>query len=154
MKNILSNLTFEKLKFNEINTIKELETEQNISILSLNSIYSDFGSDTSKYYIVKYNDLIVAYTNFSIVCETIEINSIVVKKDFKRKKIGTFILNNILEISRINNIERVLLEVRLSNIPGKMLYENFGFKKINIRKKYYPDNHEDAIIYEYKVRTD
>ena len=67
MNELINNLTFEKLNINDIEDIKKLEDEQNISILSLNTIKYEINSDTSKYYVVKFNDLIVAYTNISII---------------------------------------------------------------------------------------
>ena len=41
-----------------------------------------------------------------------------------------------------------MLEVRDSNIIAIKFYEKRGFKKISVRKNYYQDTHEDAIIYE------
>ena len=54
----------------------------------------------------------------------------------------------------VNSIERcyqekikyITLEVRASNEKAKRLYEQFGFKSLKVRKKYYQDNNEDAII--------
>lgn len=41
-----------------------------------------------------------------------------------------------------------MLEVRKSNIIAQKFYEKLGFTKIYTREKYYPDNYEDAYIYE------
>ena len=43
-------------------------------------------------------------------------------------------------------IKYITLEVRASNEKAKRLYEKFGFKSLGVRKKYYQDNNEDAII--------
>ena len=43
-------------------------------------------------------------------------------------------------------IEYITLEVRISNTPAISLYEKFGFKSVGVRKKYYQDNDEDALI--------
>ena len=43
-------------------------------------------------------------------------------------------------------IKYITLEVRVSNVAAISLYEKFGFKSIGVRKKYYQDNNEDALI--------
>jgi S1-C subfamily serine protease len=50
------------------------------------------------------------------------------------------------DIAKQNNILRMTLEVRKSNHLAQRLYSNFGFEISGIRKKYYADNYEDALI--------
>ena len=147
MSNQINNLTFSKMQANEVDIIKSIETEQNISILTKSSIINELNSTTSFYYVCNFNNQIIGYVNFSIVLDTMEINSIVVKKDFKRKGIATYMLNNIINIAKEKNLDKMFLEVRKSNIPAQNLYKKFNFKHINTRNKYYSDNLEDAYIY-------
>lgn len=146
--NILkNNLTFEKIKEKEVDNIKNIEIEQNISILSKESIKNELNSTTSFYYVCKFENEIIGYVNFSIVLDTMELNSIVVKKDFKQKGIATYMLDKVINIAKEKNISKIFLEVRKSNIPAQNLYKKFNFKHINTRNKYYSDNLEDAYIY-------
>lgn len=140
-------LTFEELQIYEINDILNIESEQNISILTQKIILDEFKSNTSKYYVVKYNSEIIGYINISILVDNVDINSIVVKKDYQRNGIATYMLENIFNKCKDLNINKILLEVRKSNIIAQNLYQKLGFKKIYTRKKYYPDNLEDAYIY-------
>ena len=144
-------LFFEELKINEINYILDIEQEQNVSILNLNNIINELDSNTSKYFVVKYINEIIGYINISILVDNIDINSIVVKKSYQRKGIATYMIDNVLNICKSLNINKILLEVRKSNIIAQTLYQKLGFKKIYTRKKYYPDNLEDAYIYEKKL---
>jgi ribosomal-protein-alanine N-acetyltransferase len=45
-----------------------------------------------------------------------------------------------------NRQESVTLEVRRSNLGAQALYEKYRFLKVGVRRRYYSDNHEDAII--------
>ena len=47
----------------------------------------------------------------------------------------------------------ITLEVRASNIPAQKLYEKYGFQVDGIRKKYYIDNQEDAILMSIKLES-
>ena len=151
MKENEPKLEFLTLQKKDIDKILKLEKEQNISILSKNTILNEINSPTSKYYVVQYNSLIVGYINISILVDTIDINSIVVKQEYKQMGIATYMLNKILSLCKKLNITRILLEVRKSNIPAQNLYKKFGFKKIYTREKYYTDNLEDAYIYKLNI---
>ena len=66
--------------------------------------------------------------------------------EFRKSGIGFEIVNSALEILKNDGINKVFLEVRESNIPAINLYLKCGFKKINVRKKYY-SNGENAVIF-------
>ena len=51
-----------------------------------------------------------------------------------------------VDLCRENNIVSMTLEVRVSNIVAQNLYKKYGFKLAGIRKEYYSDNKEDAMI--------
>jgi ribosomal-protein-alanine N-acetyltransferase len=50
-------------------------------------------------------------------------------------------------------IKRGYLEVRRSNSPAQSLYRAFGFEEVGVRRRYYPDNREDAIIMRLDLET-
>lgn len=51
----------------------------------------------------------------------------------------------------LNNVPEIVLEVRQSNFKAQYFYENLGGKKVGRRKKFYPDNKEDAILYSFLI---
>ena len=68
-------------------------------------------------------------------------------KEYENNGIATLLLNTVFNFAKENNITRIFLEVRPSNIHAIKLYEKNDFKTISTRKNYYKDNNEDAIIY-------
>ena len=60
-------------------------------------------------------------------------------------EIGTLILSALIDICKNQTQKSITLEVNSNNIPAQKLYENFGFKIVGIRKKYY-NNTDNAII--------
>lgn len=146
MKKIdLNLLKINELKPEDINSILNIQKELDIHILSKQNILKDLTNSHFKYFVIKYNDTVVGYTSISYVSD-IEIESIVIKKDFQRLGIGNFLLNYIFTFAKLNNIQNIFLEVRNSNIAAINLYLKNGFKKINIRKNYYTNTNENAII--------
>jgi [ribosomal protein S18]-alanine N-acetyltransferase len=69
-----------------------------------------------------------------------------VHKDFRHEGIGWRLLHHALKESAQDGASHAFLEVRASNRPAIDLYDKFGFLTVNVRKKYYADNNEDALL--------
>ncbi len=147
MKRIdISKIILKPLEQIDIDEIINLEKEQDIEISTKLNLSNSFNSNTEKYIIAWYNNIIVGYFGISISIDFIDILSICTKNEFKKNGIASLLLRNIISIANTNNIQKIFLEVRVSNIAAQNLYKKFGFEQINVRKNYYPDNFEDAII--------
>jgi ribosomal-protein-alanine N-acetyltransferase len=69
-----------------------------------------------------------------------------VHTEFRRQRIGRTLLQQVVEQARSRNSSRVTLEVRVSNIAAQKLYDSVGFMSRGLRKGYYSDDGEDAVI--------
>ena len=72
--------------------------------------------------------------------------SVGVKTEYQRQGIGELLLIAAIEHAMARSARVVTLEVRVSNITAKTLYKKYGFSAKGIRKRYYTDNREDALI--------
>jgi ribosomal protein S18 acetylase RimI-like enzyme len=74
-------------------------------------------------------------------------------KAARRTGLGRLLLNFIIEhLAARGEIEHMFLEVRVSNLAAKALYESFGMRRVGVRERYYSDG-EDAEVYEYNFAT-
>lgn len=89
---------------------------------------------------------VAAYIVFWVVKDEAHILNIATHPDFRRcgiaKGLLAFALRQLEEIGT----REVFLEVRRSNVPAQSMYKGFGFREIGVRKGYYGDNKEDAIV--------
>jgi [ribosomal protein S18]-alanine N-acetyltransferase len=92
------------------------------------------------------NDKIVGYVLFWLLPEEIDIHNIAVHTDFRRQRVGQTLLQQVVEQARSRNSARVTLEVRVSNIAAQKLYDSVGFVSQGLRKGYYSNDGEDAVI--------
>jgi [ribosomal protein S18]-alanine N-acetyltransferase len=69
-----------------------------------------------------------------------------VHPEFRRNGIGWRLLLHSLKETNLEGATHALLEVRAGNLSAIRLYEKFGFVQVGIRKNYYADNHEDALL--------
>ncbi|MBI3752768.1 MAG: ribosomal protein S18-alanine N-acetyltransferase [Deltaproteobacteria bacterium] len=91
-------------------------------------------------------EIVMAYTIFWVAADEAHILNIAVHPDFRRQGIAKTLL--VFALNRIEEMggRGVFLEVRRSNIAAQRLYIKFGFREIGVRKGYYGDNREDAIV--------
>ena len=90
---------------------------------------------------------VCGYIISTVVCGEAEIQRIAIDSDFRGAGYGSQLLNEFINRCKNNGIYTLLLEVRDSNTAARALYEKFGFKVVGIRKCYYADNNEDAVLY-------
>jgi ribosomal-protein-alanine acetyltransferase len=80
-----------------------------------------------------------------------ELENIMVSSGERRKGIGGRLLRALMDAACQSASESIFLEVRESNHPARRLYEKTGFQQAGVRKGYYRDPPEDAILYRLDV---
>jgi [ribosomal protein S18]-alanine N-acetyltransferase len=89
---------------------------------------------------------IVAMTVLWKVLDEIHIGTFAVHPEFRRLGVGKQLLKVALDEARSEGASHAWLEVRRSNLAAQQLYQQFGFEVLDVRKKYYKDNGEDALV--------
>lgn len=98
------------------------------------------------YLVAKVNEKAVGYIGMWKVLNEGHITNVAVHPEFRHQGIGDQLVSELLSLCEKDNIDLVTLEVRKSNQNAIKLYEKHGFVAEGIRKAYYQDNKEDAII--------
>lgn len=94
----------------------------------------------------KQEEQVVGYCGMYCSFEEGEITNVAVLPEAQNHGIGKKIISGLLRAAQEKNISRIVLEVRVSNLPAIRLYEGFGFQKAGIRKGFYERPREDAAI--------
>ena len=98
-------------------------------------------------YVLRLDDRRVAgYVAFWRVLDEIHINNIAVHPDVRRRGLGGLLLRESLDAARKLGARRATLEVRRSNTPALRLYEKAGFEEAGVRRQYYTQPAEDALV--------
>ncbi len=92
------------------------------------------------------NGKMAGYMGLWKIIDEAHVTNLAIHPDFRRKGVAKCLLLNALEECYREKIKYLTLEVRVSNIGAIKLYESFGFKSLGVRKKYYQNNNEDALI--------
>lgn len=86
------------------------------------------------------------YVVFSVISPECEIQNIAVSPELRRQKIADSVMEFVFERAAEEKCDKIMLEVRASNAPAISLYKKHGFHSVGIRKKYYTNPLEDAIL--------
>ena len=89
---------------------------------------------------------LVAYAFASRYVDAWHVMNVAVAPEFRRKGIATLLLERLFEVTAADQRRGYTLEVRVSNQAAIKLYESLGFKARGVRRGYYTDNREDALI--------
>ncbi|MUH01289.1 ribosomal-protein-alanine N-acetyltransferase [Scytonema sp. UIC 10036] len=83
---------------------------------------------------------------FWSILDEAHITILAVHPQYQRQGLGQALLYSLLKLARDRSLERATLEVRASNSAAIALYQKFGFQTAGLRRRYYKDNDEDALI--------
>ena len=128
---------------NDLNKINEIGLQIKEDFNKKYDIENFLNLDYGKIYVYEENESVIGFIQLEEHYEILDIINIAVDKDNHNKNIGT----KLIEFStKDTKAEKIMVEVRESNISAIKLYEKNGFIEIIRRKKYY--GNEDAIIME------
>ena len=138
-----------KMEKSDIDSVFEIEkVSYGEHHWSKDAFYNEIENKISYYLTAKdlENKEIVGYLGSWMIVDECHVTNVAVDLNYRRKKIAEQLLITLIEECYKKLIKYITLEVRVSNEPAIKLYEKFGFKSVGVRKKYYQDNDEDALI--------
>jgi len=98
------------------------------------------------YLVARAGDTVAAYGGMWLMVDEAHITTFAVHPAWRRQGIGERLLLAFLDLAVDRGAHEATLEVRLSNLPARRLYEKYGFRPVGLRPRYYSDDHEDALI--------
>ena len=136
LKDIDDILNIEKIAYGKHHWSKDVFTKE-------------FKNQYSTYFVCEYNTdkpKVIGYIGYWQIEDEGHITTLAISNSYKRKHVADKLLYILMNDARSKDIKWLTLEVRLSNLPAINLYKKYNFKQLGIRKKYYQDNNEDALI--------
>ncbi len=98
------------------------------------------------YLVAELNHKVIAYIGAWIVIDEMHIVTLGVDPETRRQGVAEALLIALLNHASELNLRAITLEVRLSNIAAQELYAKYGFQRQGLRKNYYEDNKEAALL--------
>ncbi len=104
------------------------------------------GNNYAHYIVATDGNQVIGHCGMWIVLDECHITNIAVLKSYRGYGIGENLLSEAVRLCRELDVNLMTLEVRVSNEVAQNMYRKFGFQDGGIRKNYYTDNRENALV--------
>ena len=100
----------------------------------------------ARYIVAAEDGNIVGYAGTWLVINEAHVTNVAVSGQHRREGIGRLLMEKLMELARDSGMDSMTLEVRVTNAAARHLYQQMGFVEAGIRKNYYSETKEDALI--------
>jgi ribosomal-protein-alanine N-acetyltransferase len=140
-------LRVEPMTLNDLPAVQEIERLSFTTPWPPHAYRTELESNRlATYLVVREDGRVVAYAGMWLMVDEAHVTTFAVHPLRRRRHIAERLLMELLDLAIRRHAREATLEVRLSNIAARRLYEKYGFRPVGIRPRYYTDDNEDALI--------
>ncbi len=137
----------EPMRFDDLAAVQAIEHASFSAPWPPHAYRSELESNRLAHYLVaRVGDDVAAYGGMWLMVDEAHITTFAVHPAWRRQRIGERLLLAFLDVAVDRDAHEATLEVRLSNLAARKLYEKYGFRPVGLRPRYYSDDQEDALI--------
>lgn len=135
-----------KMTFQDLDEVMVIEHESFSLPWSRHSYESELENHYANYLVCDCQGEVAAYVGMWTVFEDAHITNVAVAGNYRRMGMGRALMLEEEKIAEAKRATRIMLEVRPSNAAARAMYGELGYISTALRKHYYTDNQEDAIV--------
>jgi len=140
-------LRIEPMRFGDLAAVQEIERASFTTPWPPHAYRSELESNRlATYLVVRAGSVVVAYAGMWLMVDEAHITTFAVHPSWRRRRVGERLLVALVDLAIARQAREATLEVRLSNLAARRLYEKYGFRPVGLRPRYYSDDGEDALI--------
>lgn len=140
-------VVFRFMREEDIDQVLEIEHASFTTPWSREAFYNELNMNKfAVYIVVEVDKKVVGYCGVWIVIDEAHVTNIAILPAYRGRKLGEALMKNLFDVARTMGAKSMTLEVRVTNYVAQSLYRKFGFQKGGLRKNYYTDNQEDALV--------
>ena len=136
------------MKLEDLNEVLEIEVLAFATPWSRNSFLYELLENERAFYLTAKNEYgrVIGYVGMWIVFDEGHITNLATHPQYRRQGVARKLMNELIAVSKERGVRYLTLEVRRTNNEAQELYQKLGFVHMGVRRKYYLDNNEDALI--------
>ncbi|OZU87374.1 ribosomal-protein-alanine N-acetyltransferase [Virgibacillus indicus] len=136
-----------KMELADVDAVMEVEKASFSKPWTIDIFYQEItDNDHAHYFVIEVDKKIIGYIGAWIIIDEAQITNIAILPEYRGYKLGEKLFGYTLKQAMLMGVARLSLEVRKSNIVAQGLYRKFGLVPGGIRKNYYTDDQEDALV--------
>ncbi|GAA4872288.1 ribosomal protein S18-alanine N-acetyltransferase [Paenibacillus vulneris] len=142
-----NHLEFRSMQMDDIPAICEIEQEAFTTPWTAGAFQNELTNNQfARYMVMECDGEIAGYGGMWLIMEEAHVTNVAVRKKYRGQKLGERLMRELQKTASFFGAVRMTLEVRPSNQVAINLYEKLGFYSVGLRRGYYTDNREDAMI--------
>lgn len=141
-------VSYRRMTVDDIDGVLMIEQEAFSQPWTREAFMQEMTTNLHAYYVVAENSdrQIVGFCGMWLVMDESHITNVAVTEQVKGRGIGEGLMREAIRVSKEHEVVLMTLEVRVSNTIAQNLYRKLDFQNGGIRKGYYSDNNEDALV--------
>lgn len=137
----------EPMRIDDLGAVHEIEQASFSAPWPPNAYLSELQTNRLAHYLViRVDGRVVGFGGIWLMVDEAHVTTFAIHPDWRRLRLGERLLVALLDVAVDRRAGEATLEVRLSNLAARRLYEKYGFRPVGIRPRYYTDDGEDALI--------
>lgn len=146
-EDVLAAVRIAPLRRRHLRSVVRIEEEAYPRPWSASLFLSEIAQRSSRRYTVAViGPMVVGYCGLMVVGDEGHVTTLTVDQRWQQHGIGTLLLLDLALAAPALGVHHLTLEVRVGNAPAQVIYRRFGFAPVGVRKNYYAETGEDAII--------
>jgi ribosomal-protein-alanine N-acetyltransferase len=142
-----ADLTVEVMQMKDLDEVMEVEQRCFTTPWSRYSFTCELKDNQFSHYIIaKHLGKIIGYGGMWIILDEAHVTNVGVLPEYRGLGVGELLMRSLMAAAKTRGAKKMTLEVRKSNYVAQNLYSKLGFEPIGIRRGYYLDDREDAVI--------
>ena len=139
-------IQFVEMKAEHVPQVADLERTCFADPWSEKSISSELGNIWSLWLVALLDDTVIGYIGSQTAIDETDVMNVAVHPDYRRRGVAESLIDMLVTELKNRGSHALMLEVRASNAAAIALYEKMGFAQVGLRKNYYRNPKEDALI--------
>ncbi|MCI0183707.1 MAG: ribosomal protein S18-alanine N-acetyltransferase [Acidibacillus sp.] len=140
-------VSFRRMTVRDVDHVMNIEKASFTAPWSRNAFLGELTENHFAHYVVMtLGDELIGYGGMWVIIDEAHVTNIAVYPTYRGHKLGERLLRRLMAEAIAKGARKMTLEVRVTNTPAKGLYRKLGFEDGGIRKGYYTDNREDALV--------
>lgn len=135
-----------RMNLGDVDGVLQVEVQSFPTPWSRQAFVDEMNHELSYYLVLVQAGQIIGYAGMWLIVDEAHITNVAVLPEYRGQKLGELLMSSMVEHAKNRGAASMTLEVRVSNDIAKGLYEKFGFKPNGLRKNYYADTKEDALV--------
>jgi ribosomal-protein-alanine N-acetyltransferase len=143
----MNEMQIRRMEVTDVDEVFFVESQSFLSPWSRDTFEGEvLENDLAYYLVLVVDEQVIGYAGMWLILDEAHVTNIAILPQYRTKGLGEKLVAALVEHAKAKGAVSMTLEVRVSNVVARHLYDKLGFESCGLRRQYYTDTQEDALI--------